>query len=203
LGQIQLKENIMNQPELGLKVAQLRAEKGLTQEQLAETCQVTARTIQRIEAGEVEPRAFTRNSLSNVLEFDLGKDDLVNERFWLAALHLSSVFCIVFIPLLIWSWLKNRSYQVDQHGRQVLNFQITMTLALFVFISCLLIFLPISIFIVERGIADVPLISGLALLTLVPLLMIGLFATIQGITNTIRLLNDQLTHYPLSIQFIR
>jgi transcriptional regulator with XRE-family HTH domain len=121
----------MKQPDLGLKVSELRKEKGFTQEQLAEVCEVTPRTIQRIESGEVEPRAFNRNSLSNVLEFDLGKNDLENERFWIAVLHLSSMFCIVLVPLLIWSWLKTRSYQVDKHGRQVMNFQITITLALF------------------------------------------------------------------------
>jgi transcriptional regulator with XRE-family HTH domain len=53
----------------------LRQQKHLTQEQLAEYCEVSARTIQRIESGEVEPRSFTRNSLSNILEFDFGKDN--------------------------------------------------------------------------------------------------------------------------------
>ncbi len=56
----------MKQPDLGLKVSELRKERGFTQEQLAEVCEVTPRTIQRIEGGEVEPRAFTRNSLSNL-----------------------------------------------------------------------------------------------------------------------------------------
>ena len=85
----------MKQPDLGLKVSELRKENGFTQEQLAEFCEVTPRTIQRIESGEVDPRAFTRNSLSNVLEFDLGKNDVENERFWLAVLHLSSILCIL------------------------------------------------------------------------------------------------------------
>ncbi|MFV1949644.1 MAG: helix-turn-helix domain-containing protein, partial [Anaerolineales bacterium] len=48
----------MKQPDLGLKVSELRKEKGFTQEQLAEFCEITPRTIQRIESGEVEPRAF-------------------------------------------------------------------------------------------------------------------------------------------------
>jgi len=39
----------MNQPYLGLKVSELRQQKGLTQEQLAEKCEVSTRTIQRIE----------------------------------------------------------------------------------------------------------------------------------------------------------
>lgn len=44
----------MNQPDLGLKVSELRQQKGLTQEQLAERCEVSPRTIQRIESGEVD-----------------------------------------------------------------------------------------------------------------------------------------------------
>ena len=49
----------MNQPDLGLKVVELRQEKGLTPEQLEEMCEVSPRTIQRIESGEVDPRAYS------------------------------------------------------------------------------------------------------------------------------------------------
>ena len=193
----------MKQPDLGLKVSELRHEKGFTQEQLAEICEVTPRTIQRIESGDVEPRAFTRNSLSNVLEFDLGKNDVENERFWAAALHLSSIFCIVLIPLVIWSWFKSRSYQVDKHGRQVLNFQISITLILFANVFCLLVALPAALIFVEQGSASVTLMSTLALVGLFPLILIGIFTFYQGVTNTIRYLNDSATNYPLSIKFIK
>ena len=193
----------MKQPDLGLKVSELRKEKGLTQEQLAEVCEVTPRTIQRIESGEVEPRAFTRNSLSNVLEFDLGKNDVGNERLWVAALHLSSTVSIVLIPLLIWSWLKNRSYQIDKHGRQVLNFQITITLALFAGVFCLLFALPASLIILERGFGDVMLMSILALASVFPLILIGVFVFYQGIANTLRFMNEEETRYPLSIKFLK
>jgi len=40
----------MNQPDLGLKITELRQLKGLTQEKLAEYCDVSARTIQRTPA---------------------------------------------------------------------------------------------------------------------------------------------------------
>ena len=40
----------MNQPDLGLKVIELRQQKGMTQEKLAEYCEVNTRTVQRIEA---------------------------------------------------------------------------------------------------------------------------------------------------------
>jgi len=193
----------MKQPDLGIKVSELRKEKGFTQEQLAEFCEITPRTIQRIESGEVEPRAFTRNSLSNVLEFDLGKNDLENERFWLSALHLSSMFCIVLIPLLIWSWLKTRSYQIDKHGRQVLNFQITVTLALFTGALCLIVGLPAMLIFMEQGAGNITLMSILALISVLPMALIGIFNTIQGIKNTIRVLDDKPTHYPLSIKFLK
>ncbi len=193
----------MKQPDLGQKVSELRNEKGFTQEQLAEFCEVTPRTIQRIESGEVEPRAFTRNSLSNVLEFDLGKNDLENERIWVAALHLSSMFCIVLVPLLMWTWLKNRSYQADTHGRQVLNFQISITLALFTGVLCLVVGLPAALILLEQGTGNVALMSTLALVSVLPMILIGFFVFYQGAANTIRYLNDQETHYPLSIKFIK
>jgi uncharacterized Tic20 family protein/DNA-binding Xre family transcriptional regulator len=193
----------MKQPELGIKVAELRREKGLTQEALAEECQITPRTVQRIEAGEVEPRPYTLASLSEALDFELGRSELEKERLWLAGLHLSSVLCIVFIPLLIWSGLKTRSYQVDKHGRQVLNFQITMTLVLFAGAFCLAIGLLAGLILVNQEAVSVMLMSGFALAALLPLLLVGFFATFQGIANTLRVLNDQPTHYPLSIKFLK
>src|SRR5512147_2105915 len=121
----------MNQPDLGLKVSDLRQQKGLTQEQLAERCEVSARTIQRIESGEVDPRAYTLQCLGAVLEFDFGTENTTNENLWLTILHLSSSLCMLIVPLLLWSWKKNQSSKIDNQGRQVLNFQITMTLLLF------------------------------------------------------------------------
>lgn len=47
------------QPELGRRLTALRKAKNLTQEELAESSHVSARTIQRIEAGEVLPRVST------------------------------------------------------------------------------------------------------------------------------------------------
>src|SRR5574342_103264 len=125
------KEKTMNQPQLGLKVAELRQQKGLTQEQLAERCEVSARTIQRIESGEVDPRAYTLHCLGEALDFDFGEENTANENLWLTVLHLSSALCLIIIPLLLWSWKKNQSYKIDQQCHQVLNFQITMTLSLF------------------------------------------------------------------------
>ena len=72
---IDLYQNIytMKQPELGEKIALLRKQKGLTQEELIEKCNVSVRTIQRIEAGEVTPRSYTLKIILNALDYDFSK----------------------------------------------------------------------------------------------------------------------------------
>ena len=193
----------MNQPDLGLKITELRQQNGLTQEKLAEYCDVSTRTIQRIESGEVEPRTFTRNSLSNILEFDLGRENTNHTDLWLAVLHLSSVFCVVFVPLLLWSWKKNESYKIDRQGRDVLNFQITITLVLFAFTLVLMV-APALWLMVQQLDSDPGIVGDIfTLLPPVPILLIGLFTSYQAIMNTVRALTDKPIHYPLSIPFIR
>jgi len=194
----------MNQPDLGLKVAELRQQKALTQEQLAGMCEVSPRTIQRIESGEVDPRAYTLHCLGTALDFDFGEENTANENLWLAALHLSSMFCILLIPLLLWSWKKNQSYKIDQQGRLVLNFQITMTLLLFASAFFMLAGLPaILLLTMEREEAFVTLWSGLALFSIVPPILIGLFCMYQGVVNAMRALSDKPIRYRLSIPFVK
>lgn len=60
----------MKQPQLGTLITKARKEKRLTQEELAEMCTVNVRTIQRIEAGEVNPRSYTLNIIYAALEFN-------------------------------------------------------------------------------------------------------------------------------------
>src|SRR4030042_3554672 len=63
----------MKQPELGKKISELRKEKGLTQEELVDKCNISVRTLQRIESGEVTPRSFTVKTILAALEYDLSK----------------------------------------------------------------------------------------------------------------------------------
>lgn len=63
----------MKQPELGKKISKLRTAKGLTQEELVEKCNISVRTIQRIEAGEVTPRSYTIKTILVALDYDLSK----------------------------------------------------------------------------------------------------------------------------------
>ena len=61
----------MRQPELGKRILELRKEKGLTQEELVEKCNISVRTLQRIETGEVTPRMFTIRTILAALDYDL------------------------------------------------------------------------------------------------------------------------------------
>ncbi len=59
---------MMKQPELGLKIAELRKSKGFTQEELVEKCNLNVRTLQRIESGEVMPRSYTVRIIFKALD---------------------------------------------------------------------------------------------------------------------------------------
>lgn len=63
-------KGIMQQPELGLKITELRKQKGFTQEELVEQCNINVRTLQRIENGEVSPRSYTVKMILSALDYD-------------------------------------------------------------------------------------------------------------------------------------
>ncbi len=70
---------VMKQPELGRKILELRKQKGLTQEELVEKCNINIRTIQRIEAGETIPRSFTIKTILEALDSNLDIDSFTSE----------------------------------------------------------------------------------------------------------------------------
>lgn len=196
----------MNQPDLGLKISELRQLKNLTQEQLAEKCEVSTRTIQRIESGEVDPRAYTLQRLSETLNFNFEEHNPANENLWLTLLHLSSAIVVLIIPVVVWSLKKDQSARINTQGRQVLNFQITMTLLLFA-AAFLLFALPVGMVILDMAnytnLESGPVFILLSVCAPLPLVLIGLFCTYEGIVNAIRAVADRPIHYPLSIPFVK
>lgn len=61
----------MKQPDLGRKIAELRKAKGLTQEELVQKCNLSVRTLQRIESGEVTPRSYTIRIIFAALDYNI------------------------------------------------------------------------------------------------------------------------------------
>ena len=60
----------MEKLDFGTKLIEIRKAKGLTQDEVAEKCKITVRTIQRIESGIVTPRAFTIKVICETLGFE-------------------------------------------------------------------------------------------------------------------------------------
>ncbi|CAM1363283.1 conserved membrane hypothetical protein [Tenacibaculum sediminilitoris] len=69
----------MKQPDLGKRILELRKQKGLTQEELVEKCNINVRTIQRIEAGETMPRSFTIKTILQALDATIDLDEFTKE----------------------------------------------------------------------------------------------------------------------------
>jgi phage shock protein PspC (stress-responsive transcriptional regulator)/DNA-binding XRE family transcriptional regulator len=61
------KEDAMDTIPFGKKIAELRRQKGFSQDGLAYLCKIDVRTVQRIETGRVEPRPSTLRLMSEVL----------------------------------------------------------------------------------------------------------------------------------------
>jgi len=84
---------MIQQPELGKKIADLRKVKGLTQEELVEKCNLNVRTLQRIESGEATPRTYTLKLIFEALDysFDNSQDDKGLTQKWLEQFYISFI----------------------------------------------------------------------------------------------------------------
>lgn len=88
--------------DLSKRVKELRARRGLSQEQLAEKSGLSLRTIQRIENGETVPRGDTLRRLTVALQ--VSPDEIIDWQIFedknvLTMLSLSQLGFLVF-PLL-------------------------------------------------------------------------------------------------------
>jgi CubicO group peptidase (beta-lactamase class C family)/uncharacterized Tic20 family protein len=169
--------------------------KGYSQEQLSEKTQVTVRTIQRIEKGDVAPHLQTIKLLATALNIEVDDllvlDDPKEETLqlkWLLLMHgvpilgLVLPLCNILFPLFLWIHKREDNVIYDVHGRAVINFQITMTL---LFILSLIALMTLE------G------IGYYFFMAVVP------FALVVMIVNVISVMNTQKCHYPLSIPFLK
>lgn len=84
---------MIQQPDLGKKIADLRKAKGLTQEELVDKCNLNVRTLQRIESREVTPRTYTIRLIFEALDFSL--EESLNDKGliqkWLEQFYISFI----------------------------------------------------------------------------------------------------------------
>ena len=108
------------------------------------------------------------------------------DRSLLVLAHLSQLvplligFGSLILPLIIWMTNKNRIYQMDTHGKQIVNFQLSLII---------------------YAIICIPLILLLGL-GLVGFIVLGIISIIFPIINAVRVNNGETPNYPLSLSFI-
>lgn len=109
-----------------------------------------------------------------------------SEQNILVLTHLSQLLFLftvcgsVLVPLLLWATQRDKIIDMDEQGKSILNFQI-------------------SLFIWALACIPLILFFGLGILGLLGLLAI---ATIYPIINAIRVSHNKLPSYPLSFNFI-
>ena len=191
----------MSKTELSKRVKELRSRKGLSQEQLAENSGLSLRTIQRIENGETEPRGETLKRLMNAL--DAAPDDLMDwsiaeDKGFLTAVNLSALGFFVFpllgilIPLIMWISKKDKLKDINKTGKEILNFQITWNLLVFL----TYIFFMGGIFLRHSLMRNPFMLVGI-----IGFLYIYNFVLI--IINTVRIYNGNEIKYFPKIRFLR
>jgi len=95
-------------------------------------------------------------------------------------LTLLTGFGSLLFPLLIWVTQKESVFQMDNHGKQIINFQLSLIVYALICVPLILLF-------------------GLGLLGF---LLLGLVSIAFPILNAIRASNGQEPSYPLSFNFI-
>lgn len=181
------------------KLALYRRKKGLTQEQLAELSGVTARTIQRIEKGDVVPHTQTLKMLAGCLDIDAellmddpegnlpaletaGKSSIAPLFHLAALLGLSLPILNIILPFILWLVKRDELSEYDRQGRQVLNFHLSLSMVFFPAIVLMVYFFPLGF----------------------PLTMaIYLFMVIMTLINLFRSVKLQPVKYPLSYPFFK
>ncbi|WP_100615635.1 helix-turn-helix domain-containing protein [Confluentibacter citreus] len=170
----------------GLLIKELRLKKGITQEELAAKTDISVRTIQRIENGEVDPRAYTLQSIAAALdvdfailaniEEDLNTSNKEGQSKWLPLLHLSGLPLLILPPILVWIWKRDDVKDIRKHAIDVINFQLSMLLYILPFV---LFFAP-------------PI-----------LIVLVLFSQVVIIINSLKVTSHQPYKYPFSIRFLK
>ncbi|MCT4637700.1 MAG: helix-turn-helix domain-containing protein [Bacteroidales bacterium] len=147
--------------ETGKLIKELRLKRGLTQEDLAEKTEVSVRTIQRIESGEVDPRAYTLQMIAKALDVDFSMfvedntDDkkgerTVDDKDWCALIHLTGVVPLIFPTLILIKSGRRKSKEISNHFKAAITMQL-----------CIIIICLIGLWIYWRVNQPIPFVGGL------------------------------------------
>ena len=108
------------------------------------------------------------------------------DRQFLVIAHLSQLITLVIgfgsliLPLIFWLTQKEKVYQMDAHGKNIINFQLSL---------------------IVYAIACIPLVLFCGL-GVVGFIVLGIISIIFPIINAIKVSHGHMPKYPLSLNFI-
>ena len=119
----------------GNRILELRKKQGITQAELAELSDISIRTIQRIEANEVNPYDDTLKRIAPVLSVKISelKESSIPLKK-IIILHLSPLTGLfiplfqIFAPYLLWLFYRNEYRAVDLHIKDIIAFHLLTSL---------------------------------------------------------------------------
>ena len=188
----------MKNKELAKRIKTLRNSKGYSQEELSEKAGLSLRTIQRIENGETEPRGDSLKRIA--VAFEVSSDEILDwavqeDKGFLASLNLSALSFILFpllgilVPLIMWISKKDKIKNVNNIAKDILNFQITWTMILFI---------GVLLFVIRFLLTTNTM--GIDFIFYIAMYLYNLFFII---VNTARINNEEEVRYYPKIRFIR
>ena len=207
----------MNTDTVSTRIKIIRKRKGFSQEQLAELSGLSLRTIQRIENGETEPRGDSIKRLAEA--FDTPAEELSDwtikeDNGALMGLNPSGLICALFpilgiiVTLIIWWNKRNTVNGARELGRDVLNFQITIT-ALSLLGTFFVVFAMVNAFdsISESGNVSPEIVADSITSAMSGYLYTYVFLNVYNflitIINTIRISNGKKARYFPKVPFIK
>jgi len=108
------------------------------------------------------------------------------DRQLLVLTHLSQLVTLILgfgsliLPLILWFTQKDRIYQMDDHGKTIINFQLSLVVLYIVCVPLILLF-------------------GLGFLGW---FILGLISIVYPVINAIKVSNGEYPDYPFSFNFI-
>lgn len=108
------------------------------------------------------------------------------DRTLIVITHLSQLITLLtgfgslILPLILWVTQKEKVYQMDAHGKNIINFQLSLVVYCIICVPLILFF-------------------GLGLLGF---LALGIIAIVFPVVNAIKASNGETPKYPLSFNFI-
>jgi len=200
----------MKNKELAQRIKELRNRRCFSQEELSEKTGLSLRTIQRIENGETEPRGDSLKRLA--MAFDVSPDEIIDwtvqeDKGFLISLNLSALSSLLFpllgiiVPLIIWISQKDKIRKVNEIAKEILNFQITWNMFLFIGFIGIVFSSVYGIKMTED--INSTLITSMLTKNMLFLIVMYLYNLTMIIISAVRINNDKKVFYTPKIRFIR